>query len=127
MVERDRVRIKGGSQMATLKRGENEPYVESTMHLECTACGEAWQTGHRCPVAAIRLPADDFLPAYIPATIGVSNTTNLIGPVRTPFRCPVCEGRTRVPSGFYGETKNASAEIICQTCHGAGVVWSPEG
>lgn len=58
---------------------------------------------------------------------GVTNLATLVAVVRVPHRCPICDGRTRVPSGFYGETKNASAEIICQTCHGAGIVWAPGG
>jgi hypothetical protein len=37
-------------------------------------------------------------------------------------KCPVCEGCGRVPRDFYGETKNNSKQIICQTCHGAGIL-----
>lgn len=37
-------------------------------------------------------------------------------------KCPVCEGCGRVPRDFYGETQNNSKLIICQTCHGAGIL-----
>jgi DnaJ-class molecular chaperone len=37
-------------------------------------------------------------------------------------KCPICQGRGRVPRDFYGETMNNSKEIICQSCHGAGVI-----
>ena len=54
----------------------------------------------------------------------ISTHPPLTPPARYPHRCPVCEGRGRVDRDFYGETMNASVSIICQSCHGTGVLWS---
>lgn len=47
----------------------------------------------------------------------------------TPHKCPVCEGRTTVPAGFYSlgpSTTNAAAET-CRACDGRGIVWDCVG
>jgi hypothetical protein len=51
----------------------------------------------------------------------------IVRAVKVPYRCPVCEGRGRVPVGFYtphfvGSTSSISPEI-CRTCSGKGIVW----
>lgn len=44
---------------------------------------------------------------------------------RVPHRCPVCEGRGFLPSGFYAGASSAStAPEGCRSCRGTGVVWS---
>lgn len=40
----------------------------------------------------------------------------------TPHRCPVCEGRQKVPASTYGQpTRNM---VDCRSCEGSGIVWS---
>lgn len=47
---------------------------------------------------------------------------------RTPFKCPVCEGRGVVPAGFYipNETfaLTSTSPETCQSCNGQGIVWN---
>lgn len=49
---------------------------------------------------------------------------------RTPYRCPVCDGRGAVAGNFYtigSETGSASTALTlttgCRTCKGEGIVW----
>jgi hypothetical protein len=64
----------------------------------------------------------------LPHCCGIQNQMPFSGyqptaiPLYTIQKCPVCEGCGRVPRDFYGETKNNSKQIICQTCHGAGIL-----
>lgn len=44
-----------------------------------------------------------------------------------PYRCPVCEGRTVVPPGFYQASPSLHVDVgdqPCRACGGQGVVWS---
>ena len=44
-----------------------------------------------------------------------------------PHRCPVCEGRGTVDSGFYyGGVADHTAPDTCRSCNGSGVLWSYE-
>ena len=45
--------------------------------------------------------------------------------------CPICNGRGRVPLGFYNSqngqfSSSATATEQCRTCHGTGIVWAPD-
>ena len=48
----------------------------------------------------------------------------------TPVKCPVCEGRGKVPNGFYNVNptsvaSNTDAEPeTCKTCYGKGILWA---
>ena len=44
---------------------------------------------------------------------------------KVPFKCPVCEGRGQVPSGFYTGMGGVVSTVSerCQTCHGTGIIW----
>jgi hypothetical protein len=46
-----------------------------------------------------------------------------------PYTCPVCNGRKRVPSGFYNTsgfgTSSTAVDEECRTCNGSGIVWGP--
>jgi hypothetical protein len=64
----------------------------------CNRCGTSFVGLHACPTLTVT--------------------------PRTPYKCPVCEGRGRVDRSFYGDTMNASKYLVCQSCHGTGVVWS---
>ena len=33
-------------------------------------------------------------------------------------RCPICDGRTTVPVGFYGD-----GDVTCKACYGRGVIF----
>lgn len=50
-------------------------------------------------------------------------------PKTAPYRCPVCEGKGKVPNGFYtaiGVESWATSDITpdtCRSCNGTGVVW----
>lgn len=84
----------------------------------CPSCGMASVGGHVCSVPFYNQPT------------GRTWTTNATGPITThgtpakkPYKCPVCEGRGRVDQTFYGDSMNASKYVICQTCHGNGIVW----
>ena len=37
-----------------------------------------------------------------------------------PYLCPICEGRGKVPKGFYPDN---TEETTCRTCKGDGVLW----
>ena len=50
----------------------------------------------------------------------------------TPHKCPVCEGRGNVPSGFYDSptmiheyppTSTVSTTETCKSCNGQGILW----
>jgi len=45
-----------------------------------------------------------------------------------PHKCPVCNGRGCVPSGFYTYNNYHSTTALltemCRTCNGKGIVWS---
>lgn len=50
----------------------------------------------------------------------------------TPFMCPVCMGRTTVPStmyeprtGYSGTVAEELKKVPCRSCSGTGVVWGP--
>lgn len=52
--------------------------------------------------------------------------------MRTPFKCPVCNGQRRVPRGFYDAigvdnwtTSDVTPET-CRTCNGSGIVWGED-
>jgi len=43
-----------------------------------------------------------------------------------PHKCPVCNGRGKVPADFYNKWIDGSAhagEETCRTCQGTGLVW----
>jgi hypothetical protein len=45
----------------------------------------------------------------------------------SPHLCPVCNGKKKVPNGFYNfdgysSTTDATPHI-CQTCNGEGIIW----
>lgn len=51
--------------------------------------------------------------------------------MKTPFKCPVCNGTKVVPNGFYNSTSgyyttNSTTPEPCQSCNGTGIVWSEE-
>jgi hypothetical protein len=78
----------------------------------CTVC--ALEQANVQPVASHESGNDVTIHGYPPLT----------PPARTPHKCPVCGGRGRVDRSFYGDTMNASKYLVCQSCHGTGVVWS---
>jgi DnaJ-class molecular chaperone len=43
-----------------------------------------------------------------------------------PHKCPVCEGRGKVPYNFYDlrGTTTACSEEVCKSCWGTGILWS---
>ena len=52
--------------------------------------------------------------------------------MRTPFKCPVCEGKGIVPNGFYDAigvntwtTSDVTPET-CRTCNGSGIIWGED-
>ena len=46
-----------------------------------------------------------------------------------PYCCPVCQGRRRMPAGFYGAIGVSSWSVSdmtpenCRSCQGTGVMW----
>lgn len=45
-----------------------------------------------------------------------------------PHRCPICEGRSEMPGGFYGVSRRSTTDQRaeeCRTCRGLGIVWPP--
>lgn len=54
--------------------------------------------------------------------------TKIKSTLKTPFCCPVCNGKGIVPNGFYNATGNCwvattTLPDTCRTCGGTGVVW----
>ena len=49
------------------------------------------------------------------------------GATSVPYVCPVCQGRTTLPAGFYDDVAAPSSATreTCRTCHGQGVLWGP--
>lgn len=51
----------------------------------------------------------------------------------TPVKCPICEGRGKVPNGFYdlnsasASTSTDSAPEECRACQGTGLLWTWSG
>ena len=49
--------------------------------------------------------------------------------MKTPHKCPVCDGRGLVPDWFYltqpGGTPTSSGvgDVTCRSCNGSGIVW----
>ena len=50
----------------------------------------------------------------------------------TPHRCPVCNGRGKMPTSFYSTpvlpqvaTSAFQAEENCRSCSGTSIVWEP--
>lgn len=56
-----------------------------------------------------------------------------VTPAPSPHTCPVCNGRQKVPAGFYAppcppgvvrpSTSLPAMEEPCRTCGGSGVLW----
>lgn len=50
--------------------------------------------------------------------------------MRVPHRCPVCDGKGRVPSGFYAPEGTVRLDEprmeVCRSCFGSGIVWVVE-
>lgn len=48
--------------------------------------------------------------------------------MRYPYRCPICDGATKVQTRLYQEAwEVVSLELVaCRSCIGTGVVWSPD-
>ena len=46
-----------------------------------------------------------------------------------PYKCPVCEGRGFVHSGFYSLSDSSSncMSELCRSCLGAGILWDFSG
>ena len=46
------------------------------------------------------------------------------------YKCPVCDGRGNVPSGFYSSNPNISRRTnvgeVCRSCNGNGFIWKHE-
>jgi len=42
-----------------------------------------------------------------------------------PATCPVCQGMTTVPNGYYGDQGSDATRPACRSCGGTGVVWPP--
>ena len=42
-----------------------------------------------------------------------------------PYACPVCNGKQKVPAGFYELSGTISRihEETCRACNGTGIVW----
>lgn len=74
----------------------------------CGSCGTyIWNgTSHSCGITP------NWLPAPAPS------------PMYTLQRCPVCEGRGNVPTGFYTRATGATstAPETCQACDGKGIL-----
>jgi hypothetical protein len=53
--------------------------------------------------------------------------------MKTPHKCPVCNGRQVIPETFYttqpGGTPVSSGcgEVPCRSCGGTGILWSDDG
>lgn len=52
--------------------------------------------------------------------------------MKTPFRCPVCNGNGLVPNGFYISvtgvlSTNSTNPETCRSCNGTGIVWYDYG
>lgn len=61
----------------------------------------------------------------LPPTPGVAAMAAMFPqPVaRPPVRCPICYGKTTVPSGFYEDESTTSAlPVKCRSCGGRGIV-----
>jgi hypothetical protein len=44
----------------------------------------------------------------------------------TPFTCPVCNGKLKLPAGFYLELQSGEIEgqpQACRTCNKKGIIW----
>jgi len=48
--------------------------------------------------------------------------------MKTPHRCPVCNGRGLVPNGFYSafQATSSTSPEQCKSCYGSGVLWSSD-
>lgn len=48
--------------------------------------------------------------------------------MKRPFKCPVCNGSTIVPGGFYSGNTSGTCSFTekCQTCDN-GIVWGDDG
>lgn len=48
----------------------------------------------------------------------------------TPYKCPVCGGRGKVPNGFYNTSpyysSSSLSDEICRSCSGSGILWSKD-
>lgn len=45
-----------------------------------------------------------------------------------PVKCPICEGKGKVPAGFYpDESPTVAGWVTCRTCKGSGVLWGFQG
>lgn len=45
--------------------------------------------------------------------------------MRTPHKCPVCNGSTLVPLGFYQKSDEVKISEKCKTCKD-GIIWDDE-
>ena len=43
--------------------------------------------------------------------------------VSKPYKCPVCNGRGKMPINFYERTATHTGDANCRTCNGTGVLW----
>lgn len=85
------------------------PFPSNVTGVYCPGCGpNDFPVPHICG-APNQLPTSWTVPVPVVALYTIQ-------------KCPVCEGCGRVPRDFYGETQNNSKQIICQTCHGAGIL-----
>jgi hypothetical protein len=106
------------------------PHTEHRLPIPCRAC--AATTGIIPPPGPVEMavtttgifPQTGYCNRCQHGTVGLHVCPALPAPSRTPHKCPVCEGRGRVDRSFYGDTMNASKYLVCQSCHGTGVVWS---
>lgn len=72
--------------------------------MSCPKCGEPNPTtDHACPVWQF---------------LGPDYTQS-----KTPYSCPVCNGRGHVGCGFYDGVSTSTANEKCRSCNGTGVLW----
>jgi DnaJ-class molecular chaperone len=44
-------------------------------------------------------------------------------PAATAHRCPVCEGKGKLPAQFYDAFSSSGKPTMCRSCFGRGIVW----
>ena len=106
------------------------PHPEKILDEVCGKCKHGYMAS---PSAGIKLDDDDIdapefhdPPGHPMSHEQLAEAFNRRSErYRPPHRCPVCDGRGRVPRDFYGDTMNASKYIVCLSCAGVGVLWEP--
>ena len=102
------------------------------LKLTCSKCGKPWietTAGYQASCLC-----DSYVSTIYPDESGDCGYPLagefVLGEMRAtwPYKCPVCEGRGQVPSGFYTNTTGSWAianfgNEVCRSCQGTGVIW----